>query len=71
MRIYIYEVRSASDGNVDVRFTLQYGDCTARWEGREIPAIGTHDVELEIPSTLVWAKDVVACSNVTPSISSS
>jgi hypothetical protein len=70
MRIYIYEVRATSDGDVDVRFTARFGNCSGRWAGRELPRIGNYDVELEIPSTMVWAKDIVACSDVAPSISS-
>jgi hypothetical protein len=56
MRIRIAEV---SDGaSPQVRFSSAIGHATAVWRGGAPPRAGEQDVELEVPDSLRWGRDL-------------
>jgi len=59
MKINIFEIAKNAKGSNIVKFSTEYGNAYALWNGTEPQISKEYIVELEIPNVLFWKKDII------------
>ena len=60
MKITISEIAKNEQGNNTIKFTTEYGNAYALWNGSEPQINKEYIVELEIPGVLCWRRDIIS-----------
>ena len=60
MKIFINEVTKNAQGNNIIKFTTEYGNACALWNGTAPQINEEYTVEFEIPNVLCWKRDIIS-----------